>query len=428
MSIKKYYSFAKNNLFRLNRSITGKDTKKTLKLIRKKLPGLKIKFYPSGKKIFDWKVPNEWNVSEAYILDKNNKKIIDFKKNNLHLVGYSMPVNKILTKKALIKKIHTFKGKSNAIPYRTSYYNLDWGFCCTNDTLKKIRNNYNNNDGFKVYINSKFDKKGKLYFGEYLIKGKSKKEILISTYICHPSMANNELSGPIVSMALISFFKKKYNNRSIRFLFIPETIGSIGYIYHNENKLQKNVLGGYILSCIGDEKKYSCMLSKYKDTASDYALLKTYKKLKIKFKEYSFLENGSDERQFCSPMIELPLSSIFRSKYGTYPEYHTSLDNFKLVTIKGLTGGFNVAKQAIQFLLNYKFPKTRFKCEPQMGKRGMYPLISLPYKKKSLKNIMNFIQYSNGKNNLEKISDILKIKFSETKKIYNYLKKNKIIS
>ena len=163
MSIKKYYSFAKNNLFRLNRSITGKDTKKTLKLIRKKLPGLKIKFYPSGKKIFDWKVPNEWNVSEAYILDKNNKKIIDFKKNNLHLVGYSMPVNKILTKKALIKKIHTIKGKSNAIPYRTSYYNLDWGFCCTNDTLKKIRNNYNNNDGFKVYINSKFDKKGKLY-------------------------------------------------------------------------------------------------------------------------------------------------------------------------------------------------------------------------------------------------------------------------
>ena len=428
MSIKKYFSFAKNNLFRLNRSITGKDTKKTLKLIRKKFPGLKIKFYPSGKKIFDWKVPNEWNVSEAYILDKNNKKIIDFKKNNLHLVGYSMPVNKILTKKALIKKIHTIKGKSNAIPYRTSYYNLDWGFCCTNDTLKKIRNNYNNNDSFKVYINSKFDKKGKLYFGEYLIKGKSKKEILISTYICHPSMANNELSGPIVSMALISFFKKKYNNRSIRFLFIPETIGSIGYIYHNENKLQKNVLGGYILSCIGDEKKYSCMLSKYKDTASDYALLKTYKKLKIKFKEYSFLENGSDERQFCSPMIELPLSSIFRSKYGTYPEYHTSLDNFKLVTIKGLTGGFNVAKQAIQFLLNYKFPKTRFKCEPQMGKRGMYPLISLPYKKKSLKNIMNFIQYSNGKNNLEKISDILKIKFSETKKIYNYLKKNKIIS
>jgi len=428
MSIKKYYNFAKKDLFHLNRSITGKGIRKTLKLIKKELPELKIKSYPSGKKIFDWKVPNEWNVNEAYILDKQNKKIIDFKKNNLHLVGYSIPIKKILTRNKLIKKIHSIKNQPSAIPYRTNYYNLDWGFCCSNKTLKEIKNNYKNNDKFKVYINSKFNKKGKLYFGEYLIKGKSKKEILISTYVCHPSMANNELSGPIVSMALINFFKKKYNNMTIRFLFIPETIGSISYIYHNKSKLKKKVVGGYILSCIGDEKKYSCMLSKYKNTSSDYALLEAYKKLQIKFKKYSFLENGSDERQFCSPMIELPLSSIFRSKYGTYPEYHTSLDDFKLVTIKGLTGGFNVAKKAVQVLLNYRFPKTNFICEPQMGKRGMYPLISLPHKTQSLKNIMNFIQYSNGKNHLEKISEILKINFSETKKIYNYLKKNKIIS
>lgn len=428
MTIKKYYNFAKKELFSLNRSITGQGTKKTLDLIKKNFPNLKIKSFPSGKKVFDWKIPYEWNVKNAYVIDKFKKKIIDFKKNNLHLVGYSIPVKKTLTKNALIKKIHTIKNKPNAIPYITSYYNSNWGFCCSHNTLKNIKNNYNNGDKFKIFINSNFNKKGKLFFGEYLIKGKSKREILISTYICHPSMANNELSGPIVSMALINFFKRKFNNKSIRFLFIPETIGSISYIYHNKNNLQKNVIGGYVLSCIGDEKKYSCMLSKYKNNASDYALLKTYKKLRIKFKEYSFLDNGSDERQFCSATIELPLSSIFRSKYGTYPEYHTSLDNFKLVTIKGLTGGFNVAKQAIKFLMNYKFPKTNFECEPQMGKRGMYSLIGLPYKKKSIKNIMNFIQYSNGKNHLEKISDILKIKFSQTKKIYNYLKKNKIIS
>ena len=241
-------------------------------------------------------------------------------------------------------------------------------------------------------------------------------------------MANNELSGPIISMALISFFKKKYNSKTIRFLFIPETIGSISYIFHHKNRLKKNVIGGYILSCIGDEKKYSCMLSKYRNTASDYALLEAYKKLNVKFKEYSFLENGSDERQFCSPLMELPLSSIFRSKYGTYPEYHTSLDDFNLVTIKGLTGGFDVAKKAIQFLLNYKFPKSNFECEPQMGKRGLYPHISLPHKSKSVKNIMNFIQYSNGKNHLGKITEMLKINFSETKKIYNFLKKKKIIN
>lgn len=428
MSIKKYYNFAKHDLFNLNRSITGKDTKKTLELIKKKLPELKIKSYPSGKKIFDWKIPKEWNVNEAYILDKENNKIIDLKKNNLHLMSYSRSITKVLKKTDLLKKIYSIKKKPNAIPYRTSYYNLDWGFCCTNKVLNKIKNNYDQNDKFKVYIDSKFNKNGKMHFGEYLIKGKSKKEILISTYICHPSMANNELSGPIVSMALINFFKKKYNKKTIRFVFIPETIGSIAYIYHNRNKLKKNVFGGYILSCIGDEKRYSCMLSKYKNIPSDFALLEAFKKLNIPFKEYSFLENGSDERQYCSPMIELPLSSIFRSKYGTFPEYHTSLDNFKLVTIKGLTGGFNVAKESIKLLLNYKFPKTRFMCEPQMGKRGMYPLVSLPYKKKSLKNIMNFIQYSDGKNHLERISDILKIKFSETKKIYHYLKKNKIIN
>ena len=213
MYIKKYYNFAKYNLFNLNRSITGKGTKKTLELIKKKLPELKIKSYPSGKKIFDWKIPKEWNVNDAYILDKKNNKIIDFKKNNLHLMGYSRSITKVLKKTDLLKKIYSIKKKPNAIPYRTSYYNLDWGFCCTNKVLNKIKNNYDQNDKFKVYIDSKFNKNGKMHFGEYLIKGKSKKEILISTYICHPSMANNELSGPIVSMALINFFKKNIIKR-----------------------------------------------------------------------------------------------------------------------------------------------------------------------------------------------------------------------
>jgi len=427
MSIKKYYDFARKELFSLNRSITGEGTKKTLDLIKKHLPDLKIKYYKSGKKVFDWKIPKEWNIKDAYIIDNRGNKIIDFKKNNLHLMSYSAPIDKIVNKRYLLKKIYTIKNKSKAIPYRTSYYNLDWGFCCTNKVFQKIKKRYKAHDKFRINKKSNFKKNGKMYFGEYLIKGESKKEILISTYICHPSMANNELSGPIVAMALINYFRKKKNKKTIRFLFVPETIGSISYINKNLENLKKNVIGGYILSCIGDEKNHSCMFSKYKNTASDYALIKSYKKLKIKFKEYSFLENGSDERQYCSPLLELPLSSIFRSKYGTYPEYHTSLDNFNLVTINGLTGGFKVAKKSINNLLNYTFPKTRFICEPQMGKRGMYPLVSLPHKDKSLKNIMNFIQFSNGKNSLEMIADFIGIKFSASKKIYSYLKKNKII-
>ena len=428
MSIRKYYSFAKKNLFRLNRSITGDGTKKTLKLIKKKLPYLKINSYLCGKKVFDWQIPEEWNLKDAYILDKNKKKIIDLRNNNLHVMSYSKPVNKILKRNDLLKKIFTIPSKPNAIPYITSYYNKDWRFCCSHKKFKEIQKNYKINDKFRAYIKSKFKKNGKMHFGEYIIKGKSKKEILISTYICHPSMANNELSGPIVSMALIDYFKKRKNEKTIRFLFIPETIGSISYIYHNLNKLKKDVIGGFILSCIGDEKKHSCMLSKYKNVASDDALLESYKKLKISYKEYSFLNNGSDERQYCSPNVELPLSSIFRSKYGTFPEYHTSLDNFNLVTVKGLTGGYSVAREAIKILLKFKIPISRFTCEPHMSKRDMYPKISLPNKKKSLKNIMNFLQYANGKNNLERISSHLKISFSETKKIYNILKIKKIIN
>ena len=199
-------------------------------------------------------------------------------------------------------------------------------------------------------------------------------------------MANNELSGPMVSMALINHFKKKKLDKTLRFLFIPETIGSITYISKNLKFLKSNVIGGYNLSCIGDEKSHSCMLTKYENTISDYSLLEAYKKLKIKFTKHSFLKRGSDERQFNSPGVDLPIASIFRTKYGEYYEYHTSLDNFNLVTAKGLNGGFRVVKKSIEILLKKIIPKALILCEPQMGKRGLYPTLSsvnLKNKKKS---------------------------------------------
>ena len=167
-----------------------------------------------------------------------------------------------------------------------------------------------------------------------MIKGSSKQEILITTYICHPSMANNELSGPIVSMSLISYFLKKEIKKTLRFIFIPETIGSITYINKNFQKLRSNVIGGYNISCVGDENKFSCILSKYKNSLSDFALLETFKKFNSKFKKYSFLDRGSDERQFNSPFIDLGITTICKSKFGNFKEYHTSLDNFSFVTKK----------------------------------------------------------------------------------------------
>ena len=295
---------------------------------------------------------------------------------------------------------------------------------------KKIIKNYKRNDEFKVVIKSSFNNKGDLNYGEILLKGKSSDEILISTYICHPSMANNELSGPIVSMSLINYYQKiKKLKKSIRFIFIPETIGSIAYISANFLKLKKRVIGGFNLTCIGDDRQHSCMFSKYENSPSDEAILDAYKKLKIKkYKIYSFLKRGSDERQYNSPGIDLKMSSIFRTKYGEYPEYHTSLDNFNLVTLKGIKGGFSVAKESINSLINKIIPKNTILCEPQMGKRGLYPTLSTKENKNTSKNYMNFLQYADGNNSLEKISKIINLSYIETKKIFIKLKSNKLIS
>ena len=189
-------------------------------------------------------------------------------------------------------------------------------------------------------------------------------------------MANNELSGPIVSMALANYFKSKQLNYSLRFLFIPETIGSINFISENLSKLKKKRVFGLNLSCIGDEKNYSMMYSKYENSPIDEAILDAYKLLKIKPKKYSFLKRGSDERQFNSPGVDIPMASIFRTKYGEYPEYHTSLDNFDIVTYKGLLGGFKVAKKTIEIFQNTIIPKNNNLCEPQLSKRNLYPTLS----------------------------------------------------
>ena len=428
MTIRKYFNIAKKDLYPITRSLTGEGVKQTLKIIQKEFPELKIKKFKSGEKVFDWTIPDEWNVNDAYIIDKYNNKIIDFKRNNLHLVGYSIPIKKIITKKELLKNLYFLKKQPDGIPYITSYYERRWGFCLSYNYFKILDKQYSLNDKFKVFIDSNLNKKGNLNYGEYILKGKSKKEILISTYICHPSMANNELSGPIVSMGLINFFKKKNLKKTLRFIFIPETIGSISYLSKNLKYLKENVIGGYNLSCIGDERQHSCMFSKYQNSPSDEALIEAYKLLKIKnYKVYSFLKRGSDERQYNSPGIDLKISSIFRTKYGEYPEYHTSLDNFNVVTLKGCLGGFNVARKSIEILLKRTYPKCKIMCEPQMGRRGLYSTLSTKNENKLTRNFMNFLQYADGTNSLEKISKLIELDYNSVVKINSILLKNNLV-
>ena len=429
MLTNKYYDIIKNKVYPLATSITGKGTRKFLKIIKYQFPKLKIYKINSGKKVFDWKIPPEWNIKDAYVIDKNKKKIINFKNHNLHIVGYSIPVNKILNKNQLFKKIHSIKKQPNAIPYVTSYYKKDWGFCISQNQKNFFNRKYKKKDKFKVIIKSNFNSNGHLCLGEYIIPGKSKSEILVSTYICHPSMANNELSGPIVAMSLIDYFKKYKLDKTLRFVFLPETIGSITYLYKNLKNLKKNIIGGFNLSCIGDEKQHSCMLTKYGNSLSDQSILAAYKKLKIKYKKYSFLERGSDERQYNSPGIDLSVSSIFRSKYGEYKEYHTSLDDFKLVTKKGILDGTKVAMNAIKILSKKIVPKNNIMCEPQMIKRNLYSGLSFKLNKEAInsRKLLNFLQYADGTNDLRKISNLIKLNYSETFKIYKILIKNKLI-
>ncbi len=428
MTIKKYLKIAKKDLFPLCRSLTGKDTLKTLKIIKKQFPLLKINKIPSKTKVFDWNVPASWDVSDAYILDKHNKKIIDFKLNNLHLVGYSIPINKKVSKKELLKRLHSLKERPKSIPYITSYYKKYWGFCTTHENKKLIEKYYSNYDKFKIIIKSKLNNKGLLNYGEIIIPGKSKQEILLSTYICHPSMANNELSGPIVSMALINYFKKlRKNEKTLRFIFVPETIGAIAYLHQNLDKLKKNVIAGYNLTCIGDDRMHSCIFSKYENSLSNKALKFAYKKLAIKPKVYDFLYRGSDERQYNSPGIDLPIATVCRTKFGEYPEYHTSDDNFSLVTKSGLQGGFEVVKNAILFLMSKKYPRSTVLCEPFLSKRNLYPSLSIRKENYFSKKLTDFLQYSDAKNNLDEIRIKIKINKRLMTNILKILIKHKLI-
>ena len=421
----KYYNIAKNELFSICRSITGDGIRKSLNIIKNNFPKLKLIKIKSGEKIFDWKVPMEWNIKDAYVKDKKGNKIIDFKSNNLHVVNFSVPINKKISKKDLLCKLHSNKKKLNAIPYMTSYYEKNWGFCTTHKQKKEIKRAYKSKDKFNVVIKSKL-KKGNLVYGEYIIPGKSKKEILISTYLCHPSMANNELSGPIVSMGLIDYFKRKKNLKTIRFIFIPETIGSICFLKKNLNYLKKHLIGGFNLTCIGDERMYSYMPTIFGNTASDSSIEEAFKNLKIKFKKYNFIKDrGSDERQYNSPGVDLPIASIFRSKYGTYPEYHTSLDNFDIVTLKGVKQSLKVVVKAIQILLKKKVPIRNNLGEPHLSNNQYYKKLNNCLILR--KNILDFLLLCDGRRDLQSISQILKISERNINSTYRLLIKMNLI-
>lgn len=410
-------------LWPINRSITGDGVRETLKKISNHLPQLKIKSIPSGTQVFDWTVPKEWSVKEAYIITPAGEKICDYSKNNLHIVGYSIPFEGEMSLHELKKHLYTLPAQPNAIPYVTSYYKDRWGFCLSHKKFDSLKNGT-----YKVVVNSNlFD--GELNYGELLIRGKSDNEIFLSTYICHPSMANNELSGPTVVTFLSKWLQEiEETQYSYRIIFIPETIGSISYLSQNYKIMKKKIFAGFNVSCVGDDRAYSYLPSRNGNTISDLIAKHVLKWTDPNFIEYSWLDRGSDERQYCAPGIDLPIASILRTKFGKYPEYHTSLDNLEnVVSPKGLDGGYWAIRKAIEAIECNKNYKATIKCEPQMGKRGLYPTLSVKGRDEEVRLIMNFLSLCDGQTSLFEIAEYLNLAIWKLYDVVDLLKSHGLI-
>lgn len=417
------YEFAKK-IFPFPRSLTGDGVRQTLQAIKELLPDLKIHEIPTGTKVFDWEVPKEWNIKDAYVINSDGLKVIDWHKNNLHVVSYSIPIDTTVTLKELKEHLHSLPDKPNAIPYITSYYRPTWGFCMAHREYQKLR------DGnYRVVINSRLET-GHLTYGDLIIPGREKKEILLSTYICHPSMANNECSGPVVTTFLCRWILNQKKRRyTYRLVFVPETIGAIAYISRNLDALRQRVKAGFILTCVGDDRAYSLMPARKSGVLPERVAHHVLDfVLNVPYTKYTFLERGSDERQYCAPGVDLPVVSIMRSKYGTYPEYHTSLDDLALISPDGLYGGFLATKTAIEVIEVNETFKSTVVCEPWFSKRGLRaPLLGGTALAPWSALVSNVMAYSDGEYDLLAIAETIGCSIFDVAEVAATLKKNGLL-
>lgn len=411
------------DLFPICRSLTGKGTRETIAYFQKINPSIKQHSFKTGESVFDWEIPKEWEINDAYIEHESGQRFAQFKDHNLHILGYSSPINKVMSKEELLPHIYTQPDQPDLIPYVTSYYKERWGFCMSHNEKEKLPERK-----YRVVVDSRLFE-GELNVADAIIRGDLEKEIFFSSYICHPSMANNELSGAVLLSALLKYVSEHYKKPkySYRFVLIPETIGSIAYLSKNLEQMQKNIVSGFNLSCVGDERAYSHVQSRFGKNLADRALESAMIDLD-NVHTYSFLSRGSDERQYCAPGIDLPLCGFCRSKYGEYPEYHTDADNFDVVTQEGLMGAFNVMKNIIDAFELGITPKTNVLCEPQLGKRNLYPTISQKGQHNSVKTRMDFLAYADGKTSVFDIAKIINKPLHLVTEEVKILSKNGLIS
>jgi len=414
-----------DRLWPITRSLTGNGNRETLKILSE-IIDIKVKEVSCGTQCFDWTVPPEWNIKEAWIKDSRGNLIVDFSKNNLHILGYSEPFQGKLSFEELKSHLYTLPEQPDLIPYLTSYYKRRWGFCLSHNQLLTL----DKNETYDVFIDSSLDDNGSMTIGEAVIKGNSEKEILFSTYICHPSLANNELSGPLVSAFIYHKLKEQKSLKyTYRFIFVPETIGSIYSLSVNGEHWKKNLQAGFVLTCIGDEGKFTYKKSRIGNSLPDRVVLTLLDQTEKEFNIVDFFPSGSDERQYCSPGFNLPVGSLMRTMYGKYPEYHTSGDNKDFISFDAMEKSVLKYLEVIEVLeRNEKYVNTMPYCEPQLGKRGLYPTLgSQKGTEDFVTTMMWILNLADGTNDLISISEKSKIPIRKLIPVISKLIENGIL-
>ena len=352
-------------LYPICRSITGEGFRQTLGRVRKEIP-LEVHEVPSGTQVFDWTVPKEWNIRDAYVKNSRGERIIDFKSHNLHVVNYSVPVHRKMALAELRVHLHTLADQPDWIPYRTSYYKESWGFCLSHNQLQTLRE-----DEYEVCIDTTLES-GSLTYGECYLPGESSAEVLISCHACHPSLCNDNLSGLAIATFLAKYLGEAELRYSYRFLFIPGTIGAITWLSQNEDHVNA-VRHGLVLTCVGDQGHITYKKSRRGDAEIDRAMAHVLKNSGCRYDIENFSPHGYDERQYCSPGFNLPVGCFMRTPHGKFPEYHSSADNLELMDPTSLAHSLTTCLSVFYVLENNRsYCSQNPKCEPQLGRRGLY--------------------------------------------------------